>query len=42
VRAVLLPPSTMRRLRGMGESLLDGFDRLEYIRWRRTAAQKGA
>ncbi|MFI7446942.1 DUF3488 and DUF4129 domain-containing transglutaminase family protein [Nonomuraea sp. NPDC049714] len=42
VRAVLLPPSTMRRLRGMGEGLLDGFDRLEYIRWRRTAAQKGA
>ncbi len=42
VRAVLMPPSTMRRLRLMGEGLLDGFDRLENIRWRRTAAQKGA
>jgi len=42
VRAVLMPPSTLRRLRLMGESLLDGFDRLENIRWRRTAAQKGA
>src|SRR5690606_32571134 len=41
VRAVLLPPSTMRRLRRMGEGLLDGFDRLENIRLRRTA-QKGA
>ncbi|WP_336209113.1 transglutaminase TgpA family protein [Nonomuraea sp. LPB2021202275-12-8] len=42
LRAVLLPPSTMRRLRLMGEGLLDGFDRLENIRLRRTAAQKGA
>ncbi|MFG1944560.1 transglutaminaseTgpA domain-containing protein [Nonomuraea sp. NPDC048826] len=42
IRAVLLPPSTMRRLRRMGEGLLDGFDRLENIRLRRTAAQKGA
>src|SRR5690606_16810719 len=41
VRAVLLPPSTMRRLRNLGEGLLDGFDRLENIRLRRTA-QKGA
>ncbi|MGW0482337.1 transglutaminase family protein [Nonomuraea sp. NPDC003214] len=42
VRAVLMPPSTMRRLRGLGEGLLDGFDRLENIRLRRTASQKGA
>ncbi|WP_049564117.1 transglutaminase family protein [Nonomuraea sp. SBT364] len=41
VRAVLLPPSTMRRLRAVGEGLLDGFDRLENIRLRRTASQKG-
>ncbi|MDA0638114.1 DUF3488 and transglutaminase-like domain-containing protein [Nonomuraea sp. MCN248] len=41
-RAVLLPPSTMRRLRRLGEGVLDGFDRLENIRLRRTAAQKGA
>ncbi|SEL24966.1 transglutaminase TgpA family protein [Nonomuraea pusilla] len=41
VRAVLLPPSTLRRLRLMGERLLDGFDLLETIRLRR-AAQKGA
>jgi len=41
VRAVLMPPSTMRRLRRVGERVLDGFDRLENIRWRRTAAQKG-
>src|SRR5690606_27449722 len=41
VRAVLLPPSTTRRLRNLGEGLLDGFDRLENIRLRRTA-QKGA
>jgi transglutaminase-like putative cysteine protease len=42
LRAVLLPPSTLRRLRGLGERLLDGFDRLENIRLRRTAAQKGS
>ncbi|UBU16899.1 transglutaminase family protein [Nonomuraea gerenzanensis] len=41
VRAVLLPPSTLRRLRQLGERLLDGFDLLETIRLRRTAAQKG-
>ncbi|GAA2207135.1 DUF3488 and transglutaminase-like domain-containing protein [Nonomuraea monospora] len=41
VRAVLLPPSTLRRLRMLGERLLDGFDLLETIRLRRTAAQKG-
>ncbi|SDI05530.1 transglutaminaseTgpA domain-containing protein [Nonomuraea jiangxiensis] len=41
LRAVLLPPSTLRRLRGLGERLLDGFDLLENIRLRRTAAQKG-
>ncbi|MFE3447921.1 transglutaminaseTgpA domain-containing protein [Nonomuraea sp. NPDC059194] len=32
VRATLLPPSTLRRIRGMGEGILDGFDRLENIR----------
>ncbi|GAA3208290.1 transglutaminase family protein [Nonomuraea helvata] len=42
VRAVLLPPSTLRRLRAVGERLLDGFDLLENIRLRRTAAQKGS
>ncbi|WP_433509915.1 transglutaminaseTgpA domain-containing protein [Nonomuraea sp. CA-143628] len=42
VRALLLPPSTLRRLRRMGEGVLDGFDRLENIRWRRTAAHKGS
>ncbi|TDD34268.1 transglutaminase domain-containing protein [Nonomuraea terrae] len=42
MRAVLLPPSTLRRLRGVGERLLDGFDLLETIRLRRTAAQKGS
>ncbi|GGO75497.1 transglutaminase family protein [Nonomuraea cavernae] len=42
VRAVLLPPSTLRRLRRLGEGLLDGFDRLENIRLRRTAAQRGS
>ncbi|AQZ64819.1 FIG001454: Transglutaminase-like enzymes, putative cysteine proteases [[Actinomadura] parvosata subsp. kistnae] len=41
MRAVLLPPSTLRRLRLLGERLLDGFDLLETIRLRRTAAQKG-
>ncbi|MFI7634687.1 transglutaminaseTgpA domain-containing protein [Nonomuraea sp. NPDC049400] len=40
VRAVLLPPSTLRRLRGVGDRLLDGFDLLENIRLRRTAAQR--
>ncbi|WP_101783012.1 transglutaminaseTgpA domain-containing protein [Nonomuraea indica] len=43
VRAVLLPPSTLRRIRLMGEGLLDGFDRLENLRLRRTtAAPKGS
>ncbi|MEU6997726.1 DUF3488 and transglutaminase-like domain-containing protein [Nonomuraea sp. NPDC046570] len=42
LRAALLPPSTLRRMRGMGEGLLDGFDRLENIRLRRTAVRKGA
>ncbi|MFC7587470.1 transglutaminaseTgpA domain-containing protein [Nonomuraea antimicrobica] len=42
LRAVLLPPSTLRRLRLVGERLLDGFDLLENIRLRRTSAQKGA
>jgi transglutaminase-like putative cysteine protease len=42
LRAVLLPPSTLRRLRRLGEGLLDGFDLLENIRLRRTAAQKGS
>jgi transglutaminase-like putative cysteine protease len=42
VRAVLLPPSTLRRLRSLGERLLDGFDLLENIRLRRTAAQKNS
>ncbi|MEV4171394.1 DUF3488 and transglutaminase-like domain-containing protein [Nonomuraea sp. NPDC049709] len=42
LRAVLLPPSTLRRLRVVGERLLDGFDLLENIRLRRTAAQKGS
>ena len=31
-----------RRLRLMGDRVLDGFDRLENIRLRRTAAQKGS
>ncbi|MFC7643468.1 transglutaminase family protein [Streptosporangium lutulentum] len=35
IRAVLLPPSTLRRMRAMGGRLLDGFDRLENIRFRR-------
>lgn len=39
IRAALLPPSTLRRLRGMGEGLLDGFDRLENIRFRRAAGK---
>ncbi|WP_188192785.1 transglutaminase family protein [Nonomuraea sp. SYSU D8015] len=42
LRAVLLPPSTLRRLLGVGERLLDGFDLLETIRLRRTAASRGA
>ncbi|WP_113701859.1 transglutaminaseTgpA domain-containing protein [Nonomuraea lactucae] len=42
VRAVLLPPSTLRRMRLMGERLLDGFDMLESLRLRRTAAHKGS
>lgn len=39
-RAVLLPPSTLRGLRNLGERLLDGFDLLETIRLRRTTAPK--
>ncbi|MGV9305202.1 transglutaminase family protein [Nonomuraea sp. NPDC003727] len=36
LRAALLPPSALRRIRGMGEGILDGFDRLENIRlWTR-------
>jgi transglutaminase-like putative cysteine protease len=31
-RATLLPPSTLLRVRGMGEKVLDGFDRLETLR----------
>lgn len=42
IRALLLPPSTLLRLRRMGEGLLDSFDRLENIRFRRTAAQKSS
>ncbi|MFI6786280.1 transglutaminaseTgpA domain-containing protein [Nonomuraea sp. NPDC050383] len=42
LRALLLPPSTLRRIRLMGERLLDGFDRLENLRLRRTAAEKGS
>ncbi|HEX4818371.1 MAG TPA: DUF3488 and transglutaminase-like domain-containing protein [Nonomuraea sp.] len=42
LRAVLLPPSTLRRLRLLGERLLDGFDLLENVRLRRTATQKGS
>ncbi|WP_431893273.1 transglutaminaseTgpA domain-containing protein [Nonomuraea sp. bgisy101] len=38
VRAALLPPSTLLRIRGLGEKILDGFDRLENIRlWNRAA-----
>ncbi|MGW0802950.1 transglutaminase TgpA family protein [Nonomuraea sp. NPDC002799] len=40
VRALLLPPSTLRRLRGLGERLLDGFDLLENIRVRRTTTDQ--
>ncbi|MFI0416901.1 DUF3488 and DUF4129 domain-containing transglutaminase family protein [Spongiactinospora sp. 9N601] len=36
IRAVLLPPSTLRRLRQVGGRLLDGFDRLENLRMRKT------
>lgn len=35
IRAVLLPTSTLLRMRAMGGRLLDGFDRLENIRLRR-------
>ncbi|TMR20678.1 transglutaminase domain-containing protein [Nonomuraea turkmeniaca] len=42
LRAVLLPPSTLRGLWGVGERLLDGFDLLETIKLRRTATQKGS
>ncbi|GAA3445777.1 transglutaminaseTgpA domain-containing protein [Planomonospora venezuelensis] len=37
VRAVLLPPSMLLRIRAMGTRLLDGFDRLENIRFGRPA-----
>ncbi|MGJ6961369.1 transglutaminaseTgpA domain-containing protein [Streptosporangium sp. G11] len=41
IRAVLLPPSTLLRMRAMGGRVLDGFDRLENIRFR-GPARKGA
>jgi hypothetical protein len=41
IRAVLLPPSTLLRMRAMGGRVLDGFDLLENIRLRRPA-RKGA
>ncbi|GAA4184970.1 DUF3488 and transglutaminase-like domain-containing protein [Streptosporangium oxazolinicum] len=41
IRAVLLPPSTLLRMRAMGGRVLDGFDRLENLRLRRPA-RKGA
>ncbi|MFC4589829.1 transglutaminase TgpA family protein [Sphaerisporangium corydalis] len=38
LRAGLLPPSTLLRVRGLGEKVLDGFDRLETLRlWPRRA-----
>ncbi|GAA3116990.1 transglutaminase TgpA family protein [Streptosporangium carneum] len=37
IRAVLLPPSTLLRMRRLGGRLLDGFDRLENLRLRRPA-----
>ncbi|MDF5756851.1 DUF3488 and transglutaminase-like domain-containing protein [Spongiactinospora sp. TRM90649] len=37
IRAVLLPPSTLRRLRALGGRVMDGFDRLENLRVRRTS-----
>ncbi|MBG0829505.1 transglutaminase domain-containing protein [Planomonospora sp. ID67723] len=37
IRAALLPPSTLLRIRTMGTRLLDGFDRLENIRFGRPA-----
>ncbi|GAA2880483.1 DUF3488 and transglutaminase-like domain-containing protein [Streptosporangium fragile] len=37
IRAALLPPSTLLRMRAMGGRILDGFDRLENIRLRRPA-----
>ncbi|NUT44025.1 MAG: DUF4129 domain-containing protein [Thermoactinospora sp.] len=40
LRAALLPPSTMQRIRGLGEKLLDGFDRLENIRLRRGGSEE--
>ncbi|MEU8382445.1 DUF3488 and transglutaminase-like domain-containing protein [Streptosporangium sp. NPDC048865] len=39
IRAVLLPPSTLLRMRALGGRLLDGFDRLENIRLRRPAGR---
>ncbi|MEU4832759.1 DUF3488 and transglutaminase-like domain-containing protein [Streptosporangium sp. NPDC023615] len=41
IRAVLLPPSTLLRMRAMGGRVLDGFDLLENIRLRRPL-RKGA
>ncbi|MFD0660006.1 transglutaminase TgpA family protein [Thermocatellispora tengchongensis] len=35
IRATLMPPSTLRRLRALGTRLLDGWDRLESLRLRR-------
>ncbi|GAA2384461.1 DUF3488 and transglutaminase-like domain-containing protein [Nonomuraea africana] len=42
IRATLLPPSTLLRMRGMGERVLDGFDRLENIRLWSRAARRNA
>ncbi|MEV8631420.1 DUF3488 and transglutaminase-like domain-containing protein [Streptosporangium sp. NPDC051023] len=39
IRAVLLPPSTLLRIRAMGGRLLDLFDRLENLRLRRPAGK---
>ncbi|GLW12166.1 transglutaminase [Microtetraspora sp. NBRC 13810] len=35
IRVALMPPSTLRRIRGLGGRILDGFDRLENLRVRR-------
>ncbi|MEV4162914.1 transglutaminase TgpA family protein [Nonomuraea dietziae] len=42
IRATLLPPSTLLRMRGVGERVLDGFDRLENIRLWSRAARRNA
>lgn len=41
IRAVLLPPSTLRRMRALGGRVLDGFDRLENLRLRGPARRSG-